>query len=46
MDEKEWDEVEEKQPRHDVHEPTAYELAEEELKAQERIERNKLQSYE
>lgn len=31
--------------RYNVHEPTAYELAEEELKAQERIENNKLNSY-
>lgn len=42
--EKEWDEVEEK-PSHNVHEETTYEQAERELKAQERIERNKLESY-
>ena len=35
MGEREWDEDEEK-VQHDVHEPTTYELAEAELKAEER----------
>ena len=33
--EREWDEYEEKEVKHDVHEKTTYELAEQELKAQE-----------
>lgn len=39
----EWDEEVERITRHNVHEPNTYELAEQELRSEERIERLKME---